>query len=448
MSPLVQLTYDSTGLAVSVALAVLASYIGLDVAQRVYLTTYAPARRLWLASGAVVLGTGIWTMHFVGMSAAKFPFAVGYAPLETALSWLAAVVVSGALLAAAAHARLTPRFMAGAALVAGLGASGMHHLGMQALWVEPAMAHDWRWAAVSLLVIVCGGMVTLALFARLRSMRSWARLRWHIAASVVLGGSLAAMHYLAMASAGFDVNSICLTTEGLNGKQLDNVVTLAVGLLLVLMLLMTTLHRWSETTATRIQSSLQTAEERLRYVTFNDVVTGLPNRLVFQDRLSQSIARCTRHGRGLAVAMVDIDGFRFLNERQGDAFGDHVLRTVAATLTSSAREADTVARVGPDEFLFILDEIDDALEAIPVLERIRDALDRDVVDAGRECHISTSIGVALFPSDGEPGALVNNAAAALAAVKQLGGNQVRFFEATLDVAARQDAVSCASCAWR
>jgi diguanylate cyclase (GGDEF)-like protein/PAS domain S-box-containing protein len=169
------------------------------------------------------------------------------------------------------------------------------------------------------------------------------------------------------------------------------------------------------------------AEARMLHLAQHDPLTGLPNRLLFQDRLRQAMARSRRDRTLLAVALVDLDRFKAVNDAFGHRIGDGVLKQVGARLRAALRESDTVARIGGDEFALILPDLPDADAANLIAEKVSAELDRPFGLDIRAWQPGASLGLALFPSDGESAEhLVQNADLAMYRAKAAGGGWQRF----------------------
>jgi len=181
-----------------------------------------------------------------------------------------------------------------------------------------------------------------------------------------------------------------------------------------------------------ITEQMQT-RERLHHLSQHDLLTGLPNRLLFNDRLEQAIPRARRSGNILAVLLVDMDRFKNINETLGFDCGDHMLQAVGDRLLSSTRDGDTVARLGDDEFAILLEDVQQIDDIPRIIEKIIGSLSQAYYIDDHELFITSSIGVSIFPGDGEqPELLVQNADVAIHHAKESGSNTYRFYESEMN----------------
>lgn len=180
------------------------------------------------------------------------------------------------------------------------------------------------------------------------------------------------------------------------------------------------------------------AEAKLHQQAVTDELTGLPNRRLFSDRLTQSIAIAHREQRILAVLYIDLDGFKLVNDSLGHTVGDLLLVQVAKRLKSRIRQADTLARLGGDEFTVILTTLRNAAEAELVATNLLEALAQQFVVEGYEIVIGASIGISVFPQDAADSvSLLQQADNAMYAAKHNGKNQVKSFTPELGAFARE-----------
>jgi diguanylate cyclase (GGDEF)-like protein len=170
------------------------------------------------------------------------------------------------------------------------------------------------------------------------------------------------------------------------------------------------------------------ADEQLSYAAQFDTLTGLPNRQLFRDRISQSIARAVRKGRPIAIVALNLDGFKLVNNGHGHAAGDRVLMQVAERLISCVSAYDTVSRLGADEFAIALSNIDRVEEAAPVVKRILQTLTLPFDLEDGEVFISATAGVSIFDTDGgDAHTLIKNAELAMHRARENGRNFYEFF---------------------
>lgn len=173
-------------------------------------------------------------------------------------------------------------------------------------------------------------------------------------------------------------------------------------------------------------------EQRLRYLAQHDLLTDLPNRSLFLDRLEQSINRARWHDRSIAVLFMDIDRFKNINDTLGHEAGDGLLKHLSKRLRASLRERDTVARFGGDEFVIMLDDLAHDDDVGKLTEKILASLEAPFSLAQNTLHVTASVGISLYPLDGEdPGTLLKNADVAMYRAKDLGHNSYEFYSAEM-----------------
>lgn len=169
-------------------------------------------------------------------------------------------------------------------------------------------------------------------------------------------------------------------------------------------------------------------KQMTHYHAFHDHLTGLPNRVLFQDRFQQAHANAQRHGTGMALLFLDLDNFKPVNDSMGHDMGDKVLKAVATCLASCLREGDTLSRMGGDEFVILLLNIAKAEEASAVAQKILDTISGLTPVEGKDIRVGGSIGISIFPKDGANfEGLLKNADAAMYHAKEMGRNNFQFY---------------------
>jgi len=184
-----------------------------------------------------------------------------------------------------------------------------------------------------------------------------------------------------------------------------------------------------------VSSRIQ-AEERLQYLATRDALTGLPNRLLLQERLAQAIAQAKRNGRHVGVLYIDLDRFKNVNDTLGHRIGDELLKQVTKSLSGALRETDLLARLGGDEFMVIVEDFDDAAVLNRVAQKLQDAIAQPFQIEDHDIYVTSSIGISIYPDDSDdPEGLLKHADVAMYRSKELGRNTYQFFDA--DLAARR-----------
>jgi diguanylate cyclase (GGDEF)-like protein len=184
------------------------------------------------------------------------------------------------------------------------------------------------------------------------------------------------------------------------------------------------------------------AEDRIRHMAHHDELTGLPNRSLIRDRLDQAVRNAQRNGGHLALAFVDLDGFKLVNDGLGHNAGDELLKVVGCRMQACLRRNDTLGRLGGDEFVILLPDAGESpLALTPVLEKIRQAVTEPVQIGDQAVRISCSMGVVVYPRDGDdPKTLMMNADAAMYRAKDLGSNNFQFYTREMNASVEEKLV--------
>ncbi len=429
-------SYSPSLVVISLFVAILASYTALDLAGRIA-TAKGRAMYLWIAGGAIAMGIGIWSMHFIGMLALRLPFALGFDFGITAFSLLIAVLSSGFALWLISQPRLPAWQLAFGALVMGAGIAAMHYTGMAAMRMTPGIDYDPSLFAASLLIAVAASGAALWIAYNLRRNTPYVRLM-RSGAAVVMGFAIVGMHFTGMAAARFADESFCgAALNGLSGKGLDNLVLVTTLAVLGIALLTSLLDARLEARTAVLANSLTLANQELTHLALHDMLTGLPNRTLLADRIQQSMQSVQEKGGCFALMFIDLDGFKPVNDAFGHHMGDQLLREVGLRLREDLRSQDTLARIGGDEFVLLvqLNHPDDALR---LAERQVGLVNRAFHVAEHQLNISASVGIAIYPGNGgNPQELLMNADAAMYHAKGMGKNGYSFFDVSMNTNARK-----------
>jgi diguanylate cyclase (GGDEF)-like protein/PAS domain S-box-containing protein len=454
--------YEPALTALSVLVAIAVTGAGFAIAVR------GGAARLWLA-GAVI-GMGVGAMHYTGMAALRVPALVNWDAGLVAVSLL----LGGGLGAAAVRTALDGagpvRTLAGALLLAGA-ICALHLTGMAALRLEPTplvavpehQLSSW-WLALGvtgattvILASATAGMIVDQHLAD-RTAREAARLRTLVNATfeglvIHADGTILDLNESLARLLGRGRDELLgrplldtLAPEWVDHarEHLSSSATVAGEAELVradgsrvpVEVLGRPIEyhgRRARVVAMRDISERRRAEERIRHLAHHDPLTGLPNRILFHDRLVQALTQAERSDAKVAVLCLDLDRFKAVNDLHGHAAGDELLRRVAAKLQVGLRKGDTVARLGGDEFAIIQAGLARPEQATRLAERVIGTVPDGCGPDGTGAEIGISVGIALFPEDGlNAGTLVRKADMALYRAKTEGRGTYRAFEPGMD----------------
>ena len=274
--------YNHWLVVLSVIVAIMVSYTALSLAARVAAAHFS-LRRVWLIGGSLTMGLGIWSMHFIGMMAFSLPIALRYDVARTVISLGIAVVTSGGALWIAAGSRLTWPRLIGGSLLMGAGICSMHYSGMSAIQIVPLISYDRPLVAASILIAVGASFAALWLAFHLRAGRTWQMAVARLAAALIMGAAISGMHYTGMAASRFGASSYCVGGVAIENQQLALLIAAITVAMLAITLITAVFdaHLQSRTAAqtTRLTdmnaelerqaSRARASEERLRQISNN-----------------------------------------------------------------------------------------------------------------------------------------------------------------------------------
>jgi len=417
-------TYNPLLVFLSMMVASLASYTALELASRIFLLSSRWPRLYWLIGGALVMGIGIWSMHFIGMIALSLPVPIGYDIATTGVSMFIASVVSFLALALVTRGELSATRIALGGAIMGMGIATMHYTGMAAMVMSPPVRYSPWIVAASIGIAIAASIAALWIAFILRGASDELNIvPKRLGAALVMGMAITSMHYTGMSAATFDADSVCLSANRLDPNWLAMIVAAASFVVLAGTL---TFLGWH---ASSLANSLRRANQRLRHLGTHDALTHLPNRLLLEEQVENAI-HASKHGESIfAVLFLDLDGFKAVNDSLGHGVGDELLRICAERLTASVRKDDVVARVGGDEFVILLRSLPDPKVAASVAASILRVLCQEALINGVRLRVYASIGIAQFPRDGnDTESLLHRADIAMYHAKNDGRNTYRFFE--------------------
>jgi len=420
-------SYNLALVALSFAVAALASLTALDLAARVRGSKGAPGIA-WLVGGAFAMGTGIWAMHFIGMLAMEMPEQVGYGIVLTTLSLLAALLSSALALFIVQSGKLTNFRLAFGSLVMGTGICLMHYVGMAAMSTAGSITYEPVLFLVSVVISVSASGLSLWLAFRLTpsAKRPRAPFWQRGLAAVVMAIGISGMHYTGMAAAVMPHGGMMPMDGGISPDQLAIVIALIATCIMLAAMMISIYDAHLSSRNAQLAGSLQRANSELKDMVYRDSLTQLPNRLLLEERLETLLQQTDN---AFAVLFVDLDRFKNVNDSLGHHVGDELIKRAATRLQAAIRETDTVARVGGDEFM-VLASSNNGREGFSALaRRIVSTLDQPFQISESIVKVSSSVGISLYPDHGlDKHALMVHADAAMYCAKERGRNNFQLYE--------------------
>ncbi|UOQ86874.1 bifunctional diguanylate cyclase/phosphodiesterase [Gracilibacillus salinarum] len=393
--------YNIFLVAISIIIAITASYSALNIAAKIS-NAEGKSKLFWLIAGSIVMGAGVWSMHFIGMLAYRSHSMVDYDVLITILSMLASVFSSFLAFFITMPKAINKWKIACGGGVMGAGIVTMHYLGMKAMIMDAEMMYDPGLVTLSVVIALCASYAALLLFVRFRHDASSTWLKW--GAAIIMGIAISGMHYTAMSATTFQMTESHVSHGGTDYAPDTFLLFGVIGTIFLIIMV-----SWVAMFFDRFV---------LEKMAFQDNVTGLANR--------NEMIRYFRKqpiGKKIAVLFLDLDQFKAINDTLGHEIGDLLLMEVGAILRKFESHSLRAYRIGGDEFLFISEYAE-----VPWMEKIADDILKEInlpirVD-GNELYVTGSIGIAEGTiSDVGHTKLLRTADTAMYIAKRKGKNQ-------------------------
>ena len=391
---MLNISWDPVLIAISYLVAFIASFVALDSAGKIPLSS-RKAALFWRMAGGISLGIGIWSMHFIGMLSMQMPMMMRYDLWLTLASLGVAVIASTTALDIAVAGKKRSLFrpiVATAILSAGV--VSMHYIGMAALMLDGSIIWDRRIVGLSVVIAVVASGTALWLAFRLLDKGVFIE---RLLAALVMAAAICAMHYTGMSAAHYPEMSHTLP-GGIGELGLSIWVSVITLCLLGVMLIISLVDSHRRTG--RLTDNLRQLNRQLELQARFDALTGLANRHQMDIRMQDCLRSALLSNRQFAVIFLNVDHFKRVNDTWGHSVGDELLITVAQRITSRLTREMTLARLGGDAFILLVPECDDdKLNALlaPLLEDVR----RPLSICGHTLSTTISAGVSLYPQDGE-----------------------------------------------
>ncbi|WP_411829694.1 bifunctional diguanylate cyclase/phosphodiesterase [Paenibacillus favisporus] len=395
----------------SFIIAVFASYSALNLAAKIS-RSRGRTQKWWLVAGSCVMGSGVWSMHFVGMLAFHLNVPVNYDIPITLLSMLCSIVASFIAFQMLLSKGVNWGKFALSGFCMGSGIVAMHYTGMTAMRLPAEIIYDRSYWLLSAAIALAASYVALLLFLRFRDHTevSW----WKWASALVMGLAICGMHFTGMKAADFwcgNPNAIVSTDTGEMNLLLLAGVTITTFFILMV--------SWGAMFFDR---------HVLEKMAYSDPLTGLPNRHDLNRLLGEGVDT----SKETAVLFIDLDRFKTINDTLGHDIGDMLVQEVGRRLSGYLQQGQKVFRLGGDEFLVVAENCGQAL-AEELASGILEVVTRPFVLQGNELYITASIGISLAPKHGtDRASLLKTSDTAMYNAKNAGKNRYCVFDDDMD----------------
>jgi diguanylate cyclase (GGDEF)-like protein len=422
------LSPDCWTLALAAVMAILASYVTLTIALRVS----ADRSRGWACRAlfnSLLLGFGFWVANYVELLSIWPPSwpSVGFSDLI--VPFVVAAAGQGCALLFLARREPEPSAIAGSAFALAAGIGAIHGATLDELPGHIAMSSEAYSVCIAFVFAFVVFSTAIWLWFKLRySRRSWQSSAVRIAAVLAGATAILGTNALALINSSLAIGPCC-QHPWLTGRLLAAGATAAGSAALTVALVLAICSAKLAQRASYHARDLAEVHARLQYLATHDLLTGLPNRQKFNDRMAESLGDAKRDGRAVAVAVLDIDRFSAINHSLGRGVGDWMLTELSRRIRAVIPNADTLARLGGDEFAILIDNVMGRAQAQSVTAAVLSSFDTPFLVNGIEVRVRPSIGASVWPEDGRSGDdLLAHAEAAMTVAKQRGGGEVLFFQ--------------------
>ncbi len=431
------INYDIWLVLLSLAASCSAMFATFGFIERLYLST-ARSKQMMLPIYTLAIGSGLWGIHLINWLAFHSGFSFNLSETFLLGSWLAALFVGFITCYVTSKKTIPLSLLISSGLMAGLSSYAMYYLCTTSLSATSISMVPLS-TFVALLLAVCVSVLSIVTLSWMKIYAGDNKFLIKVILSVVTGIAIIGLHLAFTASIVAQVNAIMPTANEISDKKmLAAFISLAIFCLFLLVFVAAMYYEKQGKSAFKFSSTIQ--QNNAVSLEIKDALTNLPNRAAFRQLLETTAKRNTTGGKTIALAYIDLDHFKPINDKFGHHVGDNVLTVVAERLQAAVRGCDVVARLGGDEFAALIEDIESNQDIIPIVERILQSISVPIFVNGQKIEISCSIGVALYPQDGDIEKLIVCADTAMYKAKENGKNQFKFYDIEIASASNKSLV--------
>ncbi len=390
-------------------------------------------RKFFLPIYTLTVGSGLLGIHFINFLAFNGGATFQLSAQFMLASWLAALFVGFVLCDVSSKKIIPLRLLVLSGVLAGLGSYTMFYMCLISIHTSSNISFDVLSFFIALILAICTSTLALLTLSWMKEYAGENALLIKLIFSLFMAVAIVGIHITFNASAITQTNTLVATSSDIaNKKMLATIISLAIVCLFLLVFVVALFY---EKFGKNIFKFGHVSKQKpTNTLNVKDALTNLPNRLAFRQRLETSVKHCAPTGNTIALAYIDLDHFKPINDKFGHHVGDAVLTTVAQRLQAAVRSCDVVARLGGDEFAALIEDIESDKDIVPIVERIVKSVNSPIYINRQLIEISCSVGIALYPRDGNIEKLMICADSAMYKAKQNGKNQFKFYDAELESA--------------
>lgn len=418
-------------IALMLLVSCVAILINIHIVSRLFRTENHIKDRL-LIVGAIIIGSGLICAHFIDLLVIPpiKNMVMGYTVGSLIASWVVAILTAGVVTYVSSQKSLPLKPLIFGSSIGSLGGYTLYYFSIQGMEIVRTVAFKPSMIFLALAI----GLVVFALYI---IVLFW--LKNHVSpysAAIKVAFSIIATLGLTSAHISYN-NTFDTSTTAISGSSTTLLgISLALGCLCLFCIAFIIAIFYDKLHHNTFRYNLVKTEapSDLSRLALIDSLTKLPNRRALKQNLEAGSRRCARNNTSMAVAFIDLDSFKPINDNYGHQVGDELLIRVANRLNTAVRNCDVVTRIGGDEFVALLEDIKSNEDIVPILERIVQTINEVFLVNGHQLFISASVGAAVFPKDGNLEQLISCADAAMYRAKSDGKNQFRFFDSEIELA--------------
>ncbi len=397
----------------------------------------ARGKKSLLIFSTIIVGSSFWTIHFLDVLAFPLLQSTGFILSDILLSWLSALVVALTILDVSSKKTLPLESLVAGGSLAGIGGFVMFYFSICSMQIQPAVTFSLSISLIVIIVSIAVGMLGIMIIFWLKNYSGEFPALTKSMFAIIISITINGVHLTYNAAIEIPLNAFSNTVVRFDNNLLGLTIALGFICLLLITFVVAIFYDKFGYNTFKFSRFKKENEQELTNLAMLDTLTQLPNRRAFQQHLESAIKRSSRGKDTIAVAFIDLDNFKPINDTYGHHVGDEVLLTMARRLNAAVRGCDAIARIGGDEFVALIEEIKCEKDIVPIAERIVKAVRETLIINYHQINLSASVGIAVYPRDGDIDRLLICADAAMYRAKSDGKNQFRFFDAEIELASDQ-----------